>query len=256
MSFEERQARADHRNIAEAIAACSGIGSLEGQAPSVLEALRVPSRTTRKKLATAEKYTVALGSSNSAGFALSNYARAAIYLSDSITRLRVEAAYSAVSNDKKMDAFQWAIVIFGAVTTILISFKSIMSNEEALKEWSRRIGFAAIICSAVGTATAALNSFYSPREAYLKAERSLAALRQLQSDMAVQIASTAVPPDRQDSPDKTRCPLFAPDDKSGPLAKQVQDWKNKLDLIVNALDSTSAATSETSQSENDDDASD
>jgi hypothetical protein len=151
VAHEEWQARADHRNVAEAVAACSGIGNLARQPPAVLEALRVRSPAERNRLPLGESTTVGLGKDaaareqdSSASPLLSNYARAAIYLSDSIRRLRIEAAYAATSSDWRMNIFQWAIVIIGAVTTILISVKSIMSSDEALRKYSRWIGFFAI----------------------------------------------------------------------------------------------------------------
>src|SRR6202012_2596076 len=58
VSLEERQAPADHRNLAEAVPACSGFGTLDGQAPSVLEALRISPQTRSEKLAALDQYPV------------------------------------------------------------------------------------------------------------------------------------------------------------------------------------------------------
>jgi hypothetical protein len=77
-----------------------------------------------------------------------------------------------------------------------------------------------------------LNSFYGSREAYFKAERSLATLRRLQLDIAIQFASTK------------ECPSFDPSKTDDPAVKQIQHWKNKLDLIVTASGSGSAARSD------------
>jgi hypothetical protein len=239
VAHEEWRARSDHKNVAEAVAACSGIGNIDRQPPAVLNALRIRPPPKRNDPTPKEGTTVGIGKDaeapaqdSSATPSLSNYARAAIYLSSSIEQLRIEAAYAAASSHKAMNIFQWAIVVIGAVTTILISFKSIISGDEALKTYSRSIGFAAIFFSAIGTATAALNSFYGPREAHLKAEQSLATLRRLQSDIAIQLASMK------------ECPSFDPSKPGDPSSKQVQDWKNKLDLIMTASDSGSATPSE------------
>jgi hypothetical protein len=101
------------------------------------------------------------------------------------------------------------------------------------------LGIAAIIGSSIATATSALNAFYGPREAYLKAERSLAALRQLHSDIAIQIGSIGEPQSKKE------CPSFDPANKDDPLYKQVQDWKTKLGTIMAASDSGSSYPSET-----------
>ena len=77
--------------------------------------------------------------------------------------------------------FEWTIVATGLFTTILISVKSFASP--------RSRGFfsmavMAIVLSSFGTAVATLNSFYTPRLAYDKTERSLASLRQLHGTLA------------------------------------------------------------------------
>jgi hypothetical protein len=124
-------------------------------------------------------------------------------------------------------------------TTILISLKSIMTADGDMKTWSLRIGIAAILCSSIGTATSALNAFYGPRKAYLKAERSIAALRQLHSDIAIPIGSIREPQSKKE------CPSFDPANKDDPLYKQVQDWKTKFAAVVTASDSGSSYPSET-----------
>jgi hypothetical protein len=251
VAHEWRLASAEHKNIAEAVAACSGITDLAGQPVFVREQLRLdilPDGARRgeegaprdvKEIALAEPKGPTAEPRASTGFSLSNYARTAIYLSDEISRSRIESANNAYVNHWVMILFQWAIVIIGAVTTILISLKSIMTADDSRKALSLRIGVAAILFSSVGTAASALNSFYGPREAYLKAERSLASLRQLHSDIAIQIGSIREPQGKKE------CPSFDPANRDDPLYKQVQDWKTKLGAIVNASDSGSSYPSET-----------
>lgn len=252
VAHEWRLASAEHKNIAEAVAACSGTTNFAVLPAAVRAQLRLDilpdgaKRGEEERKTEALKETVAL---ETRGFAaepkgeaslfLSNYARTAIYLSDEITRSRIESANNAYVNHWVMVGFQWIIVFIGALTTILISLKSIMTADDGAKAWSLRIGIAAILCSSIGTATSALNTFYGPREAYLKAERSLAALRQLHSDIAIQIGSI------RESQGKKECPSFDPSNKEDALYKQVQDWKTKLGAIVNASDSGSSYPSET-----------
>jgi hypothetical protein len=257
VSHEWRLVYAEHKNIAEAVAACSGITYLTGQPASIREQLRLdvlPDGGRRgedeaktgaskeiKEIAFAEpkgSFTEPKAPA-AAGVPLSNYARTAIYLSDGIVRSRIESANNAYYNHRVMVAFQWIIVFIGALTTILISLKSIMTTDGDMKTWSLRIGIAAILCSSIDTATSALNAFYGPREAYLKAERSIAALRQLHSDIAIQIGSIREPQSKEEYPS------FDPANKDDPLYKQVQDRKTKFAAIVTASDSGSSYPSET-----------
>jgi hypothetical protein len=228
---EWRLATADHEIIATAVAACSKIFDLGTQPSFVRAQLRLDTPTESRR------GSVDGQQQKGSNLVLSNYQRTAIYLSDSITRGRVEAATSANANYSSMFWFQIAIVSIGAITTILISIKSIApaGNSSAAMSLSLWVGILAIIFSSVGTATSALNSFYGPREAYLKNERSLAALRQLHSDIAAKVTSAT----DAEHPDK--CPKLDPSKKDDPYAKQVQDWTTKLGAILNAADSGSSS---------------
>ena len=255
VAHEWRFAAAEHKNIAEAVAACSGITYLAGQPASIRQQLRLdilPDGSRRgeeeakagtpreiKEIAFAEPKGAIAEPKGSGGLSLSNYARTAIYLSDEITRSRTESAHNAHFNYVLMIGFQLAIVIIGAITTVLISLKSIMTADDTRKSLSLKIGIAAILFSSIGTATSALNAFYGPREAHLKAERSIAALRQLQSDIAIQVGSIREPQGKKE------CPSFDPANKDDPLYKQVQDWKTRLGAIINASDSGSSYPAET-----------
>jgi hypothetical protein len=225
-------ARADHESIAAAVAACSNIQDLDVQPNSIRAVLRLDTLPNGSRGLSGNPEQKSGGT-----LTLSNYQRAVIYLSDSIMRSRVEAATNANQNYSSMFWFQLAIVGIGAITTILISIKSIAPTGEspATNNLSLWVGILAIIFSSLGTATSALNSFYGPRESYLKSERSLAGLRQLHSDIAAKVTSTTpLPPEK--------CPKIDPANKDDPQSKQVQDWTAKLAVIVNAADSGSASS--------------
>jgi hypothetical protein len=130
--------------------------------------------------------------------------------------------------------FQFTIVGIGAITTILISVKSISNSgqSEFAGHWYFWIGIAAIIFSSLGTAASALNSFYGPRETYLKTERSLSALRQLHSDIVARVTSTT------DTEHPENCPKSNPANKDDLYGKQVQDWSAKYGAIVTASDNS------------------
>jgi hypothetical protein len=179
---EWRWAQADHENIAAAIAACRRFPNLND--PSLRELLRLDSGPYGRDRAAAK---------GAETFTLSNFQRAAIYLSDAIARARFESALNASANHMDMFWFQLFIVLIGAVTTILISIKSITNDDQSKRYLPSgfffAIGIIAIATTAIGTAASALNAFYGPRENYLKSERNLAALRQLHAEIAVAVAS-------------------------------------------------------------------
>lgn len=231
---EWQLASADHEIIAAAVAACSKIFDLETQPDFVRAELRMDTRPDGSRFG----HYADPAQKSSAELNLTNYQRAAIYLSDSIMRGRIEAATSANVNYSSMFWFQLAIVGIGAITTILISIKSIApaGNSSATTNLSLWVGILAIIFSSVGTATSALNSFYGPRESYLKSERSLAALRQLHSDIAAKVTSAT---------DPDNCPKMDAANKDDPHAKQVQDWATKLGAILNSTDSGSSSSQNT-----------
>lgn len=235
---EWQLASADHEIIAMAVAACSKILDLESQPDFIRAQLRLDT------LPDGRRNSVYLNEPTKAAkdLVLSNYQRAAIYLSDSIKRGRVESATVATVNYSSMFWFQLAIVGIGAITTILISIKSIAPTDNSPKvmNLSLWVGILAIIFSSVGTATSALNSFYGPRESYLKSERSLAALRQLHSEIAAKITSAT------DAEHPEKCPKVDAANKDDPYGKQVQDWTTKLGAILNATDSGSSSSQSTS----------
>lgn len=233
---EWQLARADHEVIAAAVAACSNIFDLDGQPNFIRAELRLDTLPNGSR-----GYFPGKDQKSPANLVLSNYQRAVIYLSDSIMRSRVESANNANLNYSSMFWFQLAIVGIGAITTILISIKSIApaGNSATITNLSLWVGIPAIIFSSLGTATSALKAFYGPRQSYLKNERSLAALRQLHSDIAAKIASTTMLP-----PDK--CPKFDPKEKDDPYGKQIQDWAAKLGAILNTADSGSSSSQNTS----------
>lgn len=228
-------ASADHEIIATAVAACSKIFDLAVQPDYVRIQLRLDIAPDGRRYASVPRNPPdpkTLGV-----LVLTNFHRAAIYLSDSIARTRSESASNASANHSNMFWFQLAIVGIGAITTILISIKSISPSgqSEHSPNWYYWIGIAAIVFSSLGTAASALNSFYGPREAYLKSERSLSALRQLHSDIVARVTSTT------DSEHPEKCPRFDPTNKDDPFGKQIQDWSIKFGAIVNASDTSASA---------------
>jgi hypothetical protein len=116
---------------------------------------------------------------------LTNFQNAVIYLSATISQARLQTAAVAAESKRWRTWVEWTLVIVGAVTTILISIKSI-ANERTRVYMA--IGILAIIFSAAGTAGASLNAFYAPGDNYLRSEKELGQLRLLHSDVAKYVA--------------------------------------------------------------------
>jgi TRAP-type C4-dicarboxylate transport system permease small subunit len=106
---------------------------------------------------------------------------AALVLSNEIGRSRVDVAGDKVQDNAWMQIFEWVLVLFCSVTTILISIKSLSAERSATLT---AIGIGAIIFSTLGTSIAAVNSFYSPRSTYERDERTLTNLRSLHLQLA------------------------------------------------------------------------
>jgi hypothetical protein len=231
---EWRLATADHQIIVAAVAACSKIFDLDRQEDYVRAQLRLDTLPdgTRTEF---YRFSGSSDSKEPRNVTLTNFQRATIFLSDATSRARIETAVSAAENYRTMFWFQLAIVGLGAITTILISVKSI-SNAQTRKNqnWYFWIGIFAIIFSAVATATSALNSFYGPREAYYKSGRSLSALRQLHADIVARVASTT------DTEHPENCPKFDPTKKDDENGKLVQDWTTRLGAIVGGAETGSS----------------
>jgi len=181
---EWKIARADHQAVVFAIVPCLHLDTSAGQ-PGVLSGapiLDVMLADDRQRPLTANQDTA------STTLKMTSFHRAALYLSNAVARARIETMGSAHDSYSRMQYFQIATVILGAVTTILISIKSTSIDNTRL---SLLIGILAIIFSSVGTATSALNSFYSPREGYIRNQKSLSVLKKLHMEIATTVSSQA-----------------------------------------------------------------
>jgi hypothetical protein len=137
-----------------------------------------------------------------------------------------------------MSLLQITLVVIGAITTILISIKSISHpGTNATSGPYFAIGIAAIVFSSLGTAVAALNSFYHPRELYLESDHSLLALRQLHSDVVAYVTSNT------DLEHRDKCLAINLKDRDDPKRKQLQRWTDRFGVIVAGIGSSAAQSS-------------
>ncbi len=212
---EWRYATTDHEGIAHAIAACNKISDLRSQPDYILSQLRIgvaPDGTYA---------SMSDGGKSGEEYKFTNFQRAVIYLSDAIRRARYVAATTVTENHSNMAKFEVAIVVIGAITTVLISIKALATANE---EWLFWLGIAAIIFSAAGTATSALNSYFKPNELYTSSVKSLANLRQLHTEIAVGVMGISNP---------DNCPKIDLNQKNDENRKQLQDWSTRFAAIIN-----------------------
>jgi hypothetical protein len=160
---------------------------------------------------------------------LNNYQRTILYISQSISRARGELASSAAQNQSSMISYQFLIIILGAMTTILVSIKS-MSQGNTKPYFV--IGILAVVFSASGTAMSSINSFVGPSEAYVRSERALLQLRQLHMDLELLIAE-----------DKNVCKEFDAESLNDTRAKKIADIAGRLKEIVGQTGIASNASS-------------
>lgn len=152
---------------------------------------------------------------------LTNWHRAVLTISRSAIATRTELAASAAQSRSTMLLYQWLIVIVGALTTVLVSIKSMSNGEESNNRGYFLVGILAVVFSAIGTALASINSFVGPNDAYVRSERALLQVRQLHLELALQVAQ-----------EKDVCHSFDPDKTDDPRGKQLTDLSTRLKEVV------------------------
>jgi hypothetical protein len=147
-----------------------------------------------------------------------------VQLSNAMLNQRVELVQKA--NDS-YSWLQWLTILIGLVTTVVVS----ISTTELFGKSDTRLGkglrLLAILLPALGTAVAALNAFYNPRDDWNKASNTLANLTQLHGQMSVGIWALD-------------CPI---DDtkRKGVLAK-LEEWTKRYNDVITIAESTPGAS--------------
>jgi hypothetical protein len=172
-------ARAQHFLVALAVARCFPHVDLTNRPPASIEA------SLMLGLEPTGELTWVGASDATPGLELNPYQASMLVLSDAISRARLHSASILADNKAKMELYQWTLIILGAITTILVSIKSMSSERTPVFV---AIGILAIISSALATACSGLISFYNPNENYVRSERVLLQLRQLHTELGFEAA--------------------------------------------------------------------
>jgi hypothetical protein len=117
-------------------------------------------------------------------------------------------------------------IAIGMITTILVSVSSTEFGRGDGRS-QRLIRVFAIIFPALGTATAALISFYSPQAEWGQASRTLASETQLHDQMALTIW-------------RLPCPATDTDDSAKPLTDNLENWSKRF-IEIQTIPNASAA---------------
>jgi uncharacterized membrane protein YgcG len=215
LSIEERDLYSvlpDHAAISDWVRYCIGVGPGDSRLQATQYAFLTPSqKLLRHPLAVEPKWPDGVHQPNRSEHNLIQLSK---QLSEQRIRLipKVRATYSF-----SQLATLIAIAI-GMITTILVS---VSATEFGRGDGppQRLIRVLAIIFPALGTATAAVVSFYSPQAEWVQASRTLASETQLHDEIALTIW-------------KLTCPTPDTDDSSAkPLTDNLESWsKRYIDL--------------------------
>ncbi len=148
-----------------------------------------------------------------------------LQLSRTILGQRQDLFRTVDSSYSSLQIIQLTIILIGLVTTILVSVSSTEFGKGDTST-AKTIRILAIVFPALGTAAAALNSFYSPRDEMTRASHTLASLAQLHGQIAVGIWSVACATDMTDSKD---------------FKVILTDWGKRYQDILTVGDATSSS---------------
>lgn len=167
---ENREAWTDHRTVVNWIAQCVGVHAPENLPEAKRIAMETPYRT----------FFVGPEETPTGNFTTQHYAVHG--LSSALFLERTNGAERANQAFKSLERIQVATILIGLITTVLISLSSTDLLWESLKS---AVKILAIVFPAVGTALAALNAFYDPKNDLIRYGRNADAARQIHRQLAL-----------------------------------------------------------------------
>jgi hypothetical protein len=150
---------------------------------------------------------------------LNPFHAAAISFSDRVSRNRIEFRRELENSRWWSDVYQWVIIGLGALATVLVSTRSIMTKEQKL---AGVISVCAIVCSAAGAAVSSINTFEGGQATALRDQRALSQLQQLHWRIASDVLRQ---PELCDSSSKTVPPK---------VMDVVDAWRARLETILDS----------------------
>lgn len=209
---EWREARADHKIVALAIANCKQIWTrfnyFKGMPPRLFSLLLLdltPSGShefypengsTDPTKGQQSKEGLSGSDPTNTDTELTQYEQSMLLLSDAIARARLEAAKQADSTTTKAIAFGWITVALSGLATLFVAIKASMPVPETdgKVDWYRYtfyfVGYFAMALSATVTVLSSAKQFYDPQRTYKSSEAALIELRKLQKQVGFEFINT------------------------------------------------------------------
>lgn len=217
VSNEWREARADHKIIAYAIANCGllikkfghpenmprqlftllllDLTPLGGHEFSSAAASKEP--TPRRGPEPKSLAINAPSDTEDNSAELTHYEQSMLLLSDAIARARLEAAKQADSTTTKAIAFGWITVALSGLATLFVAIKASMPMPKEPEERKKvywwtfyAVGYFAMLLSATVTVLSSAKQFYDPQRTYKSSEAALLELRKLQNQVSFDFIQT------------------------------------------------------------------
>jgi hypothetical protein len=161
---ENRQAWFDHRTIASWVASCLSVHSPENLPETYRWTLEPPGRY----------FNVWKEEQPNGDITLQH--RAVIGLSNALFVERTDSREQLAQAFTSLQKFQVTIIVIGLLTTVFISLSSTELISESTRFWQTTkmtVKVFAIVLPAIGTAIAALNTFYDPKSDLIRYGRTL-----------------------------------------------------------------------------------
>jgi hypothetical protein len=150
-----------------------------------------------------------------------------VQLSNAMLNQRVELARKANDSYSWLQYIQWLTILIGLVTTVVVSISTTELFGKVDTPLGKGLRFLAIFLPALGTAVAAINAFYNPRDDWNKASNTLANLTQLHGQMSVGIWALECPAD---------------DAKRKDVVAKLEEWTKRYNDVITIAESTPGAS--------------
>jgi hypothetical protein len=150
-----------------------------------------------------------------------------VQLSNAMQNQRVELIRKANDSYLQLQYIQWLTILIGLVTTVVVSISTTELFGKVDTPLGKGLRFLAIFLPALGTAVAAVNAFYNPRDDWNKAANTLANLTQLHGQMSVGIWALDCPTD-----ETSRKPVVA----------KLEEWTKRYNDVITIAESTPGAS--------------
>ena len=210
----------DHAAISEWVEYCIGIRPGDSAFPAIQSIFLTPSqKLLTNSFAVEAKWPDDIHRLNRSEHTL-------IQLSKELSEQRVGLIPKARSAHFFWELATVISIAIGMITTILVSVSSTEFGRGDGRS-QRLIRVFAIIFPALGTATAALISFYNPQTEWGQASRTLASETQLHDQMALTIW-------------RLPCPATDTDDSAKPLTDNLENWSKRF-IEIQTIPNSSAS---------------